>query len=214
MWLLTRTDEFLLKEFSRSDKYSEYRSVRSSIMRAHGFFFNLLLTERDVSVAFLVAGFRGRMSNSDICDLVWDALRSDGIEIALRPIYRWLNRNTVRYHECLVACPDRDGREMLAREFVPALEERGLIRLFDRHVFRRVVVLLGEQPELVVEVNVSALSAVVDVSWEAVFLSLSYSPNIAHRLVVLISKTASVDASRVWAFVRRLQELGCPVSVS
>jgi EAL domain-containing protein (putative c-di-GMP-specific phosphodiesterase class I) len=161
-----------------------------------------------------VINFHRIMSNSDICDLVWSALRSNGIEIALRPIYRWLNRNTVRYHECLVACPDRDGREMSAREFVPALEECGLIRLLDRHVFRRVVALLGEQPELVVEVNVSASSAVVDVSWESVFLSLSYSPNIAHRLVVVISKTASVDSSKVWAFARRLRQLGCPVSVS
>lgn len=109
------------------------------------------------------------MSNLSVCDLVWSALRNDGIEITLRPIYRWLNRDTVRYYECLVACPGQDGREMFAGEFVPALEECGLIRLLDRHVFRRVATLLGEQPELVVEVNVSALSAVVDASWEAVF---------------------------------------------
>jgi EAL domain-containing protein (putative c-di-GMP-specific phosphodiesterase class I) len=102
---------------------------------------------------------------------------------------------------------------MSAGEFVPALEESGLIRLFDRHVFRRVVALLGEQPELVVEVNVSAFSAMVDMSWEAVFLSLSDTPNLAHRLVVVISEAASVDMSRVGAFARRLQQLGCPVSV-
>ena len=154
------------------------------------------------------------MSNLDVCDLVWSALRSDDIEITLRPIYPWLNRHVVRYHECLVACPGRDTREMSAREFVPALEECGLIRLLDRHVFRRVVALLGEQPDLVVEVTVSALSAVVDVSWEAVFLSLPDTPNVAHRLVVVISNAASVDTSRVWAFARRLQQLGCPVSVS
>ena len=154
------------------------------------------------------------MNNLDVCDLVWSALRSGGIEITLRPIYRWVNRNAVRYHECMVACPGRDRREMSAGEFVPALEECGLIRLLDRHVFRRVVALLGEQPDLMVEVNVSALSAVVDVSWEAVFLSLPDTPNVAHRLVVVISNAASVDTSRVWAFARRLQQLGCPVSVS
>jgi EAL domain-containing protein (putative c-di-GMP-specific phosphodiesterase class I) len=154
------------------------------------------------------------MNNLDVCDLVWSALRSDDIEITLRPIYPWLNRHVVRYHECLVACPGRDGREMSAGEFVPALEECGLIRLLDRHIFRRVVTLLGERSELVVEVNISALSAVVDVSWEAVFLSLSDTPNVAHRLVVVISTAAPFDAARVWAFARRLQQLGCPVSVS
>jgi EAL domain-containing protein (putative c-di-GMP-specific phosphodiesterase class I) len=154
------------------------------------------------------------MSNLDVCDLVWSALRSDDIEITLRPIYPWLNRHVVRYHECLVACPGRDGREMSAGQFVPALEECGLIRLLDRHVFRRVVTLLREQPELVVEVNVSALSAVVDVSWGAVFLALCDTPDVAHRLVVVISTATSVDASRVWAFARRLQQFGCQVSVS
>jgi EAL domain-containing protein (putative c-di-GMP-specific phosphodiesterase class I) len=153
------------------------------------------------------------MNNLDVCDLVWSALKSDRIEITLRPIYPWLNRNGVRYHECRIACPGPAGREMSAGEFVPALEESGLIRLFDRHVFRRVVALLGEQPELVVEVNVSAFSAMVDMSWEAVFLSLSDTPNLAHRLVVVISEAASVDMSRVGAFARRLQQLGCPVSV-
>jgi len=69
-----------------------------------------------------------------------------------------------------------------------------LIRLLDRHVFRRFVTLLGERPDLVVEVNVSALSAVVDLSWEAVFVSLSDMPNIAHRLAVVISNAASVDS--------------------
>jgi len=103
---------------------------------------------------------------------------------------------------------------MSAGEFVPALEDCRLIRLLDRHVFGRVVALLGEQPDLVVEVNMSALSAVVDVSWEAVFLSLSDTPNVAHRLVVVISKTASVDTSRMWAFAQRLQQLGCSVLVS
>ncbi|CAD6556849.1 EAL domain-containing protein [Paraburkholderia metrosideri] len=154
------------------------------------------------------------MNNLDVCDLVWGALIKDDIEITLRPIYRWLNRNAIRYHECLVACRGADGREMSAEEFVPALEERGLIRLLDRHVFRRVVTLLGEQPELVVEVKVSAFSAVADVSWEAIFVSLSDTPNVAHRLVVVISNAASVDMSLVWAFARRLQQLGCPVSVS
>jgi EAL domain-containing protein (putative c-di-GMP-specific phosphodiesterase class I) len=154
------------------------------------------------------------MNNLSVCDLVWSALRNDGIEITLRPIYRWLNRDTVRYHECLVACPGQDGREVSAGEFVPALEECGLIRLLDRHVFRHVATLLGEQPELVVEVNVSALSAVVDASWEAVFLSLSDTPTVAHRLAVVISNAASVDMSEVWAFARRLQKIGCPVSVS
>jgi EAL domain-containing protein (putative c-di-GMP-specific phosphodiesterase class I) len=151
------------------------------------------------------------MNNLDACEFVWSALRNRRIEIGLRPIYRWLNRNSVRYHECLVTCPGPDGRQMSAGEFVPALEESGLIRLLDRHVFRRVVALLNEQPELVVEVNVSALSAVVNVSWEAVFLSLSDDQNVAHRLVVVISKAASVDASKVWAFAQRLQQLGCPV---
>jgi len=103
---------------------------------------------------------------------------------------------------------------MSAGEFVPALEECGLIRLLDRHVFRRVVALLGEQPDLMVEVNVSALSAVVDVSWEAVFLSLPDTPNVARRLVVVISNAASADTPRVWAFARRLQQFGCQVSVS
>jgi len=56
------------------------------------------------------------------------------------------------------------------------------------------VTLLGERPDLVVEVNVSALSAVVDLSWEAVFVSLSDMPNIAHRLAVVISNAASVDS--------------------
>jgi len=34
--------------------------------------------------------------------------------ITLRAIYQWLNRNEVRYHESLVACPGRDGRETSA----------------------------------------------------------------------------------------------------
>jgi EAL domain-containing protein (putative c-di-GMP-specific phosphodiesterase class I) len=204
----------------RLSEWGGVTNVQNSLVRiillsvSYGNFPNFLLTTGNVFYVVCYWFSQNVMKNLDVSDLVWSALKSDGIEITIRPVYRWLNRNEIRYHQCLVACPGRDGREMLAGEFVAALEECGLIRLLDRHVFGRVVTLLGAQPELVVEINVSALSAVLDVSWEAVFLSLSDTPNVAHRLAVVISKSASVDMSRMWTFARRLQQLGCSVLVS
>jgi EAL domain-containing protein (putative c-di-GMP-specific phosphodiesterase class I) len=149
----------------------------------------------------------------DVSERVWDALRDDRIDLVFQPVCHAMNSSAPLYYECLVRCQDQDGPGMLPAEFIPALERSGLVRLFDRHVFRRVVTLLDQHPGITLGVNISALSAVADVLWDPVLVFLAGRADIARRLVVEITETVPVDPRRAGTFVRRMQELGCRVAV-
>ncbi|CAD6556841.1 EAL domain-containing protein [Paraburkholderia metrosideri] len=146
-------------------------------------------------------------------ELVWGAIREDRVGFAFQPICHSGDRSVILYHECLVRCRDENYRVVPPAEFIPDLERSGEVRLFDLHVFRHAVALLGEHPHITLGVNVSALSAVDDHLWGSVFLWLSDRPEIAHRLVVEITETVPVDPVGAWAFARSLRQVGCRVAV-
>jgi EAL domain-containing protein (putative c-di-GMP-specific phosphodiesterase class I) len=148
-----------------------------------------------------------------VSDLVWSAVREGRVEFAFQPICHSANRSSVLYYECLVRCIDENSRVISPVEFIPDLERNGEIRRFDFHVFQRAVALLGEHPEVTLGVNVSALSAVGDPLWDPAFLWLSDRPDVARRLVVEITETASVEPAGARAFARRLRQMGCRVAV-
>jgi EAL domain-containing protein (putative c-di-GMP-specific phosphodiesterase class I) len=149
----------------------------------------------------------------EVSERVWNAQRDDRIELVFQPVCHSMNRSALLYYECLARCPDEDGPGMSPAEFIPALERSGLVRLFDRYVFRRVVTLLDRHPGITLGVNISALSAVADVLWEPTLVFLAGRPDIARRLVLEITETVPVDPTKAAAFVRRMQELGCRVAV-
>ena len=144
---------------------------------------------------------------------IWDALVEDRVELAFQPVCHSEDRNVILYYECLSRCSDRSGQAISPAVFVPALERLGLIRLLDRHLFRKIFELLDKESEVSLGLNISALSAVDDDLWGLVFFNLHERPDIARRLVVEITETASCDAIKIWAFARHLQRLGCRVAV-
>jgi EAL domain-containing protein (putative c-di-GMP-specific phosphodiesterase class I) len=109
----------------------------------------------------------------------------------------------------------RDDRRTLEYpgSFIPSLERLGMMQCLDRHVVALVIDLLQAQPHLYLGANISAQSAAEDEWWESTFLQLSTMPDVARRLVIEITETAPLDVAAGRAFVKRLQQLGCRISI-
>jgi EAL domain-containing protein (putative c-di-GMP-specific phosphodiesterase class I) len=148
-----------------------------------------------------------------VSELAWSAVRKGRVKLVFQPVYHSGDRSVILYCECLARYIDENSRVISPAEFIRDLEKSGEIRLFDFHIFQRILALLGEHPDVTLGVNVSALSAIVDPLWDPVFLWLSDRPDIARRLVVEITETAPVDPTGVWAFARSLRQVGCRVAV-
>ena len=95
-------------------------------------------------------------------ELAWSAVRKGKVELVFQPICHSVDRSAILYCECLARYIDENSRVISPAEFIRDLEKSGEIRLFDFHIFQRILALLGEHPDVTLGVNVSALSAIVD----------------------------------------------------
>jgi diguanylate cyclase (GGDEF)-like protein len=148
-----------------------------------------------------------------ISEEVQRALREDRLTLAFQPIVVAATEE-VDHYECLLRMRAPDGRIVPAGEFVPIIEQLGLIRLIDRYVLDKVVAELEAHPRVKLGLNISGLTA-ADRPWlRALVSKLRHRPEIARRLVVEITETAALyDIEESARFVSALRHAGCSVAL-
>ncbi len=156
---------------------------------------------------------RGFQASLDIGERVKCALRENRMVLAYQPVVD-ANSHAIKYHECLVRIHRGDGTYIPAAQFIPIVEQLGLMRTIDRYVLSLALEVLGRQPDLMLAVNISGLTA-TDRSWlRALIGHLKTRPDIAQRLIVEITETAALqDIEESARFVAAVRDLGCKVAL-
>ncbi|KVT90962.1 hypothetical protein WK60_17835 [Burkholderia ubonensis] len=148
-----------------------------------------------------------------IAEEVCTATEASGLTIATAPIYNVNNLNFILYRECFPWLLGSRGEPLSPVIFVPSFERTGMFRWFDRYIVRRVIRALRDQSDLILGVNISALSAIDDAPWTSTRIDLQQSPDIAQRLVLEISENAPLTLWRARRFGNMLRQLGCVVAI-
>ncbi len=148
-----------------------------------------------------------------VAEQVQQALHDDRIVLAYQPIVDASTSETV-FYEGLARLLDENGERVPAGQFVPVVEQMGLMRLIDRKVLDLGFAALEQNPELCLSINVSGLTAVDPVWLAQLSERLSGRSHVARRLTLEITETVALDdideSSR---FVRTLASLGCRVAL-
>jgi len=148
-----------------------------------------------------------------IGETVRKALRDETLVFAFQPVVA-ARGGGVEYYESLIHLRGEGGRMSGAGEFIPAVEQLGMIRLVDRYVLERMTAMLSAHPRLVLGFNISGLTA-ADRPWlRALTARLRRDPGLASRLVIEITETAALyDIEESVRFVAALRQAGCRVAL-
>lgn len=154
-----------------------------------------------------------RRHNIEVAESVRAALKAGKLAFAYQPIVDTAT-GAPAYYECLVRMIGEDGKIVPAADFVPVVEQMGMIRLIDRYALELAVNELSRYPNVNLAINVSGMT-VVDESWLRAFRALlKDKPDIASRLVIEITETAVMqDIEDSERFVRAVREPGCKVAL-
>ena len=156
---------------------------------------------------------QGYRASMDIGEEVQLALKEDRIVLAHQPVVDAASHET-RYYECLVRMVGRDGSLVPAAQFVPAIEELGLMRSIDNRVRDLAILELERHPDLSLAINISGLTATERSWFRGLVARLKDRSNIATRLLVEITETAALrDIDETSRFVSSLRALGCKVAL-
>jgi len=149
----------------------------------------------------------------EIFEEVQAALRDGRLIFAYQPVVDAAN-NKIAFHECLLRMRRESGELVPAGQFIPVVENLGLIRAIDRRTLELAVADLRQHRDLVLAVNVSSITA-FDRSWFRLLCAfVKDRPDIAERLIVEITETAAVpDFDEMAHFVAALRKLGCKVAL-
>jgi diguanylate cyclase (GGDEF)-like protein len=148
-----------------------------------------------------------------IADEVADALNTSRLVFAYQPIVCARERRPVHY-ECLLRMLRPDGTVSTAGQFIPAVEQLGLVRLVDRRALEMAVADLHANPNISLAVNVSGTTA-SDPSWLTSFLNyVRANHTVAQRIIVELTETAAFnDFEEITRFISNLRDLGSSVAI-
>lgn len=156
---------------------------------------------------------QGYRASMDIGEEVQRALKEDRIVLAYQPVVD-ATTHEMRHYECLVRMYDLDRKLIPAAQFVPAIEQLGLMRRIDNRVRDLAIRELERIPDVSLAINISGLTA-TERSWFRGLVSrLKGRRDIATRLIVEITETAALqDIDETSRFVSSLRALGCKVAL-
>ncbi|MFN4090354.1 MAG: putative bifunctional diguanylate cyclase/phosphodiesterase [Alphaproteobacteria bacterium] len=141
------------------------------------------------------------------------ALVDRRLMLAYQPVVDARDGRTA-FYECLVRLRKPNGETVGAGEFIPVVEQLGLVRHVDRHVLELAVAELSTDPDVVLAINISGLTA-NDPAWlRSLVALLKGKPQLARRLIVEITETAAIrEIGETARFVAALRTLGCRVAL-
>jgi EAL domain-containing protein (putative c-di-GMP-specific phosphodiesterase class I) len=145
--------------------------------------------------------------------MVKAALHQNRLLFAFQPVV-CAATGAVDYFECLLGMRDEKGNIVTGGGFITAIEQLGLIGPIDRFVLEKTVQELASHPDVKLGFNVSGLTA-CDRPWLRSLISLLQNRrDLARRLVVEITETASLyDIEETARFVDTLRHAGCRVAL-
>ncbi|MGF1629079.1 MAG: putative bifunctional diguanylate cyclase/phosphodiesterase [Kiloniellaceae bacterium] len=156
---------------------------------------------------------KGYRASMDIGEEVQLALKEDRIVLAYQPVVD-ATSHQVRHYECLVRMFTRDGNLVPAAQFVPAIEQLGLMRSIDNRVRDLAIRVLERNPDVSLAINISGLTATERSWFRGLVVHLKERRDIATRLIVEITETAALqDIDETSRFVSALRALGCKVAL-
>jgi diguanylate cyclase (GGDEF)-like protein len=146
-------------------------------------------------------------------DEIVSALEQDRVLFAYQPIIAAKLRSPVSY-ECLLRIQRKDGTLLPAKDFIPAAEALGLVRILDRRALELAVGELYRNKTIRLAINVSATTA-SDRAWLISFINyVREHRNVATRLTVELTETAALNLFEENArFITRLRDIGCRVAI-
>ncbi|WP_374369927.1 putative bifunctional diguanylate cyclase/phosphodiesterase [Dongia sp.] len=149
----------------------------------------------------------------DMGNQVQQAMREQRLIFTYQPIVA-AQTLTVSKYECLLRMKDARGEIVPAGAFIPVVEQLGMTRLMDRYVLDMTVEELRRDPQTVLSLNISGLTA-TDQSWlRALIAAVKSTPAIAERLIVEITETAALhDIEESARFVNVVRDVGCRVAI-
>jgi diguanylate cyclase (GGDEF)-like protein len=152
-------------------------------------------------------------ANMAMGERVQRALRENRLLFAYQPVIGSRD-GKVDYYECLLRMRHEDGSIVAAGQFVPMIEQLGLIRNIDRFVLERAIDEIRNSTDICLGFNISGLTASHQPWLDIVVGLLSGAPEIARRVVVEITETAALrDLDESARFVQTLRDLGCRIAI-
>jgi len=198
----------LLLPFGASSSQEAMLRAEEALNRARG-------SGRDGFAAYAKSPQRemARLRLMAIADDVVAALNSGKLVFAYQPIVDAQNR-APRHHECLLRMLKPDGSVVPAGQFIPAVEQLGIVRLVDRRALEMTIAKLHAHPDISLAVNVSGTTA-GDPSWLESFIHyIRANQQVARRLIVELTETAALeDFEGSTRFISNLREMGCRVAI-
>ncbi|MEM7424305.1 MAG: EAL domain-containing protein, partial [Pseudomonadota bacterium] len=148
-----------------------------------------------------------------IGEQVTKAMQEDRIVFAYQPVVL-SDSADVAYYETLIRMIDEKGEIVSAGAFVPVAERLGLMREIDRYTLELAIADLLSDPDIILALNISSLTA-SDRSWLRALVShLKGKPDVASRLMIEITETAALDDFEDSArFIAAVRDLGCKVAL-
>ena len=156
---------------------------------------------------------RAQRNSLDIGEKIQKALKNDGLKLAYQPVICGVTGKPL-FYEVLVRMIDDSGNTIPAADFIPVVEQLGMITHVDFRVLDLALAEMHRHRDLSLAVNVSGLTASLP-SWPQHMQSLlSGRPDIAGRLIIEITETAAVnDITETARFVNVLRNLGGSVAL-
>lgn len=141
------------------------------------------------------------------------ALKGDGVRLAYQPII-CAKTGKILSFEALIRMVNEKGDFIPAGLFIPVIEQLGLANIVDRKVLDMAIDALAADPELVLAVNVSGLTA-SQKGWPDILREKFAGREVlAKRLIIEITETAAIlDIEETKRFVDTVHELGGEVAL-
>ncbi len=146
-------------------------------------------------------------------DEIINALEEDRVVLAYQPIIHAKSRLRA-FDECLLRIQRKDGSLVCAKDFIPAAETLGMVRMLDKRALELAIAELYRSNDLKLAINVSATTA-GDRSWLISFINyVREHRKVADRLTVELTETAALHCFEETArFMTRLRDVGCRIAI-
>ncbi len=141
------------------------------------------------------------------------ALKGDGVRLAFQPIICARTDKIVSF-EALIRMVNEKGDFIPAGLFIPVIEQLGLANIVDKKVLDMSIEAMAADPELILAVNVSGLTASQKGWTDTLREKFAGREHLAKRLIIEITETAAIlDIEETKRFVDTVHELGGKVAL-
>jgi EAL domain-containing protein (putative c-di-GMP-specific phosphodiesterase class I) len=152
---------------------------------------------------------------NNIISNVKNALKNDKFILYLQPIVE-LGSNTVSHYEALIRLKDEDNKFIPPSDFIPIAEKFGFISEIDKWVFKTVLNILKDNPQIKIFINLSAISLTDKSLLEFMEenLNLLQLNTTDFRLGIEITETAaSKNFSISESWINKFKKMGCLIAI-